>query len=408
MVATECAIDVKSYGAISRGSARSTARRVTHFALAAALATVLCGAVACNYFSSQQLDTQALDSVATTKLTNADEVRAKALLAHALGGAKPEDDATSHQVELPPAAVELDKQIVVEEQAIKEAEVQDANAEHMVNMDTVKTSELTALDNLFKDEAMRMHAPDPELVQEEGIADRALAASKQDLEASMQTLKSLEAQMSHLLMLVGVQGAVENQMADDKMQTDIIVQRKQALLERLSDNQQKVAVLQDKINDVKIQEQVDSTILTKLRDSQKNDKDTLDQLAHVEMLLKNDKDLVAKLTSEDMNLEKERLRLDGQIVEQELLTRSLEEQGAREVKEVEALQGPHGGAEAIKWVETNPVEADKQPAPLAAHPGPKPLTSSSSSSSGAIQVGVHVSESSSSKKPEPSQKPSKK
>jgi len=224
----------------------------------------------------------------------------------------------------------------------------------------------------------------------------------------MQTLKSLEAQMSHLLMLVGVQGAVENQMADDKMQTDIIVQRKQALLERLSDNQQKVAVLQDKINDVKIQEQVDSTILTKLRDSQKNDKDTLDQLAHVEMLLKNDKDLVAKLTSEDMNLEKERLRLDGQIVEQELLTRSLEEQGAREVKEVEALQGPHGGAEAIKWVETNPVEADKQPAPLAAHPGPKPLTSSSSSSSGAIQVGVHVSESSSSKKPEPSQKPSKK
>jgi hypothetical protein len=31
------------------------------------------------------------------------------------------------------------------------------------------------------------------------------------------------------------------------------------------------------INDVKIQEQVDSTILTKLRDSQKNDKDTLDQ-----------------------------------------------------------------------------------------------------------------------------------
>ena len=154
---------------------------------------------------------------------------------------------------------------------------------------------------------------------------------------------------------------------------------------------------------------------------------------------------------------------------QELLTRSLEEQGAREVKEVEALQGPHGGAEAIKatplfrlqrsggvphcfrypshplpshrtllrqrlapivagatlhrsdwlpladlsllveqWVETNPVEADKQPAPLAAHPGPKPLTSSSSSSSGAIQVGVHVSESSSSKKPEPSQKPSKK
>jgi hypothetical protein len=33
---------------------------------------------------------------------------------------------------------------------------------------------------------------------------------------------------------------------------------------------------------------------------------------------------------------------------QELLTRSLEEQGAREVKEVEALQGPHGGAEAIK------------------------------------------------------------
>ncbi len=50
--------------------------QVTQFALAAALATVLCGAVACN-FSSQQLDTQALDSVATTKLANANaDVRA--------------------------------------------------------------------------------------------------------------------------------------------------------------------------------------------------------------------------------------------------------------------------------------------------------------------------------------------
>jgi hypothetical protein len=33
---------------------------------------------------------------------------------------------------------------------------------------------------------------------------------------------------------------------------------------------------------------------------------------------------------------------------QELLKRGLEDQGTREVAEVEALQGPHGGAEAIK------------------------------------------------------------
>jgi len=404
MVATECAIEVKSYGAISRGSTGSSTRRITRFALVTALATVFCGAIVCKYLSSQQLDTQVLvPKILSTSslqtdiiaLRHAAEARAGAVLEHVSEAADTEDtDAASHKVELPPAAVELDKQIVVEEQAIKDAEVQDANAEHVVNMDTVKASELTALDNLFRDEATHMHAPDPELVQEKAIADRALSAAKKGLAASMGTLKSLEAQMSHLLMLVGVQGAVENQMADDKMQTDIIVQRKQALLARLADNQQKVAVLQQKVNEVKIQEQVDSTILSKLRDSQKNDKDTLNQLAHVEMLLKNDKDLVAKLTSEDMHLEKERLRLDGQIVEQELLKRGLEDQGTREVAEVEALQGPHGGAEAIKWVET-PASDEEEKKDVTVAPSALSSSSSQAAHSSSPSVAAHFSSSSS-------------
>jgi len=252
-------------------------------------------------------------------------------------------DEPSHEVELPPKALDLDKQIVVEEEAVKAAEAKNTEEEHVVNMDTVKVAELKSLDKLFEQEKTHMHAPDPELNQESEIAAKALKAARNKLSHSLSVLKALEAQTSHLLLLVGVQGAVENQMADDKMQSDIVQQRKDALHQQLRENQKDIGLTQEQVNDIKIQEQVDATILSKLHNSNKNDQNTLDEIADVQGRLKRDKDTEHKLESSDLALEKKRLKLDGMIVEQDLLKRGLEAQAKREEVLVVQLQGADGG-----------------------------------------------------------------
>merc|ERR1711998_455279 len=271
-------------------------------------------------------------------------------------GPEETDDAPAHSVELPPGALNLDKQIRVEEEAIKGAEEKNTEQEHVVNMDTVKTAELKVLYRQFGDEEKHIHAPDPELAQEKTIAHKAFIAAKQKLHQSLSVLKALEAQLSHLLMLVGVQGSTENLMADDKMQSDIVQQREDALQhEQLETNQNKVGEVQKQVNDVKIQEQVDATELSELKKSGKNDQSTLDQIASVQGRLKHDKDTERRLEDTDLALEKKRLKIDGMIVEQSLLKRGLEAQGKREAELVRKLQGPNGGTEAANLL------ADREP-----------------------------------------------
>ena len=132
-------------------------------------------------------------------------------------------------------------------------------------------------------------------------------------------------------------------MADDKMQSDIVQQRKDALLQQLRKNQKDIGLTQEQVNDIKIQEQVDATILSKLHSSSKNDQNTLDEIADVQGRLKHDKDTEHKLEASDLALEKKRLKLDGMIVEQGLLKRGLEAQAKREEVLVVQLQGADGG-----------------------------------------------------------------
>ena len=132
-------------------------------------------------------------------------------------------------------------------------------------------------------------------------------------------------------------------MADDKMQSDIVQQRKDALHQQLRENQKDIGLTQEQVNDIKIQEQVDATILSKLHNSNKNDQNTLDEIADVQGRLKRDKDTEHKLESSDLALEKKRLKLDGMIVEQDLLKRGLEAQAKREEVLVVQLQGADGG-----------------------------------------------------------------
>ena len=96
-------------------------------------------------------------------------------------------------------------------------------------------------------------------------------------------------------------------MADDKMQSDIVQQRKDALHQQLRENQKDIGLTQEQVNDIKIQEQVDATILSKLHSSNKNDQNTLDEIADVQGRLKRDKDTEHKLESSDLALEKKRL-----------------------------------------------------------------------------------------------------
>jgi hypothetical protein len=290
-------------------------------------------------------------------------------------------DEPAHKVELPPKALDLDKQIVVEEKAVKGAEEKNTMQEHVVNMDTVKVAELKALDRLFKEEKTKMHAPDPELDQESLIADRALKAARNKLSHSLSVLKALEAQTSHLLLLVGVQGAVENQMADDKMQSDIVQQRKDALHEQLQENQKDIGLTQTQVNDIKIQEQVDATILSKLHNSGQNTQEVLDQIADVQGRLKHDKDTEHKLEASDLALEKKRLKLDGMIVEQDLLKRGLEAQAKREEEMVVRLQGANGGSIAGQLIADHGEAEANKPKPKPKHTSEAKTSAASSASS---------------------------